>query len=282
MTSTATLLALITLMLWSFLAYLATELQHIPPLLLTGLALTISGVLGAFRWRAWRVPPRTFLMGVYGLFGYHALFFLAFRYAPAVEANLLNYLWPLLIVLLSPRFLPGHRLQTRHLLGALLGLAGAALIVSGGHLHLEGRYLPGYLLMLGAAFVWSSYSLLTKRVSAFPTAAVGGFCLVSGLLAILLAGALGEWQAMPWDSLTPREWGLLFLTGAGPLGIAFYTWDAALKRGDPRVIGALAYLTPLASTLILTLLGGKRLTPVTSIAMLLIVGGALVGSRGAS
>ncbi len=279
MSSTATLLALATLTLWSFLAYLATELQRIPPLLLTGLALTISGLLGAFRWRAWRVPPKTFLMGVYGLFGYHALFFLALRYAPAVEANLLNYLWPLLIVLLSPHFLPGHHLTRRHILGALLGLGGAALIVSGGRLHLEVRYLPGYLLMMGAAFVWASYSLLTKRVPAFSTAAVGGFCLTSGLLAVLLAGALGEWGAMPWGALSRREWLLLGLMGAGPLGAAFYTWDAALKRGDPRVIGALAYLTPLASTLILTLLGGKTLTPTAAAAMALIISGAVIGSR---
>ncbi len=279
MPATATLLALVTLTLWSFLAFLVAELQAVPPFLLVGLALTLSGLLGLPRWRAWRVPRRTFAVGVYGLFGYHLLFFLAFRYAPAVEANLLNYLWPLLIVLLTPLFLPGYRLHARSLLGAALGLAGVALIVSGGCVQPDLRYLPGYLLAGSAALVWATYSLLTKRLPAFPTAAVGGFCLASGLLALGTAALLGEWQTMPWGSLTLRQWGYLFLLGAGPMGAAFYTWDAALKRGDPRLIGALAYLTPLASTLILRLLGRRPLTGLSLAAMALIVRGAALGGR---
>ncbi|GAB4536568.1 MAG: DMT family transporter [Anaerolineales bacterium] len=279
MLSAATLLALTTLGLWSFLAYLAAELHMVPPLVLTGMALTLSGLLGLWRWREWRVPPRTLAVGVYGLFGYHFLFFAALHYAPPVEINLLNYLWPLGIVMLSPVFLPGYTLRRNHILGALLGLSGAALIVSGGKLNLEVRYLPGYLMAAAAAFVWASYSLLTRRVPHFSSSAVGAFCLTSGLLALGGAALLGEWQAMPWGALSLREWGLLALTGIGPLGVAFYTWDAALKRGDPRLIGALAYLTPLASTLNLTLLGGRPLPWYAGIAMLLIIGGAVLGSR---
>jgi len=277
MPATATLLALVTLTLWSFLAFLVAELQAVPPFLLAGLALTLSGLLSLPRWRAWRVPRRTFAAGVYGLFGYHLLFFLAFRYAPAVEANLLNYLWPLLIVLLTPRFLPGYRLRARSLLGAALGLAGVALIVGGGGVQPDLRALPGYLLAGSAALVWATYSLLTKRLPAFPTAAVGGFCLASGLLALGSSALLGE--HMPWGTLSLRQWGYLALLGAGPMGMAFYTWDAALKRGDPRRIGALAYLTPLLSTLILHLWGRRPLTNLSLAAMLLIVGGAALGGR---
>ncbi len=216
---------------------------------------------------------------MYGLFGYHFLFFAALHYAPPVEANLLNYLWPLGIVMLSPLFLPGYTLRPHHILGALLGLSGAALIVSGGHLNLEMRYLPGYLMAATAAFVWASYSLLTRRVPHFSSAAVGGFCLTSGLLALAAAFLFGEWQVMPWQALTIREWALLLAIGVGPLGIAFYTWDAALKRGDPRRIGALAYLTPLASTLNLTLLGRRPLPWYAGVALVLIIGGAILGNR---
>ncbi len=279
MSSTATLLALITLGLWSFLAYLAAELSEVPPLMLTGMALTIGGLLGLPGWRAWRVPRTTFAIGVYGLFGYHFLFFAALHYAPPVEANLLNYLWPLGIVMLSPLFLPGYTLRPHHVLGALLGVSGAALIVSGGHLNLEMRHLPGYLMAATAAFVWASYSLLTRRVPHFSSAAVGGFCLTSGLLALGAAFLFGEWQVMPWQALTIREWALLLAIGVGPLGIAFYTWDAALKRGDPRRIGALAYLTPLASTLNLTLLGRRPLPWYAGMALVLIISGAILGNR---
>lgn len=280
MSTTATLLALLTVLLWSFLAFFGAQVSHLPPFLVVGVALCVSGFVGLVKLREWRVPLRTLAVGIGGIFGYHFLYFSAFQYAPAVEANLINYLWPLLIVLLSPVFLPGFRLRPNHLVGALVGLAGAGLIVSGGRLSavgLDAANLRGYLLAAGAAVTWASYSLLTKRLPPFPTAAVAGFCLASGLLS-LGAYALSAGPDAAAVRLTARDGLFLLLLGAGPMGAAFFTWDAALKRGDPRVIGSLAYLTPLTSTLVLVLVGGRTLTWVTVLAMALIVSGAVIGS----
>jgi drug/metabolite transporter (DMT)-like permease len=272
----ATFLALTTILLWSFLAFLGVRVNHVPPFLVVGIALCVSGLLSAFRLRDWRVPLRTFAIGIGGIFGYHFLYFSAFQHAPPIEVNLMNYLWPLLIVLLSPLYLPGYRLRPHHLLGALIGLSGAGLIITGGQLSLDIANLEGYLLAAGAALAWASYSLLSKRLPPFPTGAVGGFCLASGLLS-LGAYALTR-NPFGMSSLTSQDWLSLFLLGAGPMGAAFFTWDAALKRGDPRIIGSLAYLTPLTSTLVLILLGGRSLTWVSGIAMVLIIGGAAIGS----
>jgi drug/metabolite transporter (DMT)-like permease len=274
----AIVLSLFTILLWSTLTLLSSGLNHLPAFFSAGVALCIGGLVGLARVREWRVPPWTFALGLAGIFGYHALFFLALRHAPAVEVNLLQYLWPLLIVVLSPLYLPGHRLGAHHLAGACLGLAGAALVISGGRLSLDPGHLTGYLLALGAALTWSSYSLLTKRVRPFPTGAVGGFSLASGLLALGLYGL--ERLAAPGAplALASRDWLFLALLGLGPMGLAFYTWDAAMKRGDPRVIGALAYLTPLLSTLLLVVVGGRRLTGLSACAMGLIVAGAILGS----
>jgi drug/metabolite transporter (DMT)-like permease len=238
----------------------------------------VGGLLGLFRVKDWKVPFSTFAIGVGGIFGYHALLFAAFRLAPAVEVNLLQYLWPLLIVVLSPVFLQGHRLAPHHVAGSLLGLVGAGLVITGGRPSLDLANLPGYLLALCAAFAWSSYSLLTKRVRPFPTGAVGGFCLASGLLSLLCFALDSRLSGAPWPAVAMREWGILLLLGIGPMGAAFYTWDAALKRGDSRVIGALAYLTPLLSTLNLVLLGRKQLSGISAAAMGLIILGAGVGS----
>jgi drug/metabolite transporter (DMT)-like permease len=182
-----------------------------------------------------------------------------------------------LIVLLSPLYLPGYLLRPYHLAGALMGLAGAGLIISGGQFQPELASLPGYLLAAGAAFTWASYSLLTKRLPPFRTAAVTVFCLVSGILA-LSAQALSSEGLTGLSGLSRADWISLLLLGAGPMGAAFFTWDAALKRGDPRVIGSLAYLTPLTSTLVLVIIGGRSLTWVSSLAMLLIILGAVLGS----
>ncbi len=269
----ANLLALGAIALWATLASLGLALAHVPPFLLTGLGLVIGSVPAWPRASQWRVPVPTLLLGVYGLFGFHFLLFIALRHAPPVEANLVNYLWPLFIVVLAPLFLRGMRLSAVHVAAALVGFVGAALAIVGGR-ELSGGLAWGYVPALGSAFIWASYSLLTKRVAYFPTAAIGLFGLVSGLLS-LGCHVLLE----PAVALTAHDWLLLALMGLGPLGAAFFLWDAALKRGDPRRIGILSYLTPLASTVLLVLTSGRPFTLWILVAAAMIVGAAVVGMR---
>jgi len=267
----ATLDALAAIALWSTLALLGTRLRAVPPFLLVGVALLLGSVFG-LRGGFGRARPAVLLLGVYGLFAYHFCLFMALRLAPPVEANLVNYLWPLLIVVLSPALLPGTRLTARHVAGALLGFAGAALLVARGGLG-GGGALLGYGLAALAALIWSTYSLLTKRVGDFPTSTVATFCLASGLLSL---GCHALLEPRYWPS--GAEWPALLLMGLGPMGAAFYLWDRAMKAGDPRSIGTLAYLTPLASTVLLAVFGGGSLGVTTLVAGGLIVGGAVLGS----
>ncbi|HRZ89579.1 MAG TPA: DMT family transporter, partial [Spirochaetia bacterium] len=186
------------------------------------------------------------------------------------------------IVVLSPVYLRGFELRPGHAVGALLGLAGAFLVVGGGRFSLNPEGLPGHLMAAAAAFIWATYSLLTKRVPPFSTGAVGLFCLISGALSLALwAGLdLAATGSVRLPPMTGREALFLIFLGLGPMGLAFYTWDAALKRGDPRIIGSLAYLTPLLSTFNLVVAGGKTLTWATVAALALIMAGAVVGSYG--
>ena len=266
--------ALGAIALWATLASLGVSLGHIPPFLLTGLALVIGSVPAWPRLRQWRVPPTTLALGVYGLFGFHFLLFIALRVAPPVEANLVNYLWPLLMVVLAPLVLPDLKLRAVHLVAGLMGFAGAAVAILGAGAGASATWSWGYLPALGAAFIWASYSLATRSVPAFPTAAVGLFGLVSGLLS-LGAHALFEAPA----TLAARDWLLVTVMGLGPLGAAFFLWDRALKLGDPRHIGILSYLTPLLSTGLLMLVSGRAFSVSIALAAALIIGAALVGTR---
>jgi len=269
-------LAVFTLLLWSLLAYFAARLSYLPSLWNLGIAFSVGGLIGGLRPAAWKVSPIVLLVGVYGIFGYHYLYFLAFRIAPAVETNLINYLWPLLIVLLSPLIVPSTPLRLHHIIGGLMGLAGALLILSGGKLHLEVQYIQGYLLAAGAAIIWATYTLLTKRLQPFPNASVGAFILLSGILA--LSAYFIETGSLHMPTPRPSDWLIILLLGLGPMGLAFFSWDAAIKLGDPRIIGALSYLTPLTSTAILVIFGDHTLSWTSLLAMLLIVGGAITGS----
>jgi drug/metabolite transporter (DMT)-like permease len=279
-TPTPALLALGAIALWSSLATLGVALGHVPPFLLTGLSLLIGSLialpLSGFQLARWRVPLPTLALGVYGLFCYHFLLFLALRHAPPVQANLVNYLWPLLIVVLAPLVLPGMTLHFRHVFAALLGFAGAALVILGGAASagISSAWSWGYLPALAAAFIWASYSLLTRRVAAFPTSAIGGFALASGLLS-LLCHVLLE----PAVDLSARDWGLIGLIGLGPMGAAFFLWDKALKTGDARHIGILSYLTPLLSTTLLVLVNGHAVTWHVIVAAAMIVAAAWLGTR---
>jgi drug/metabolite transporter (DMT)-like permease len=275
----ADLFAFGAIVLWASLATLATLLSDIPPFLLTGIGLVIGSLislpLSGFKLTAWKVPAKTLTVGVYGLFGYHLMLFIALQTAPAVEANLVNYLWPLLIVVLAPLFTRSLKLGARNIIAAIAGFTGAAIAISSagagaGPLGFE----IGYLFAFAAAVIWATYSLLTTKLPTFPTSAIGLFGLVSGLLAIAAHFVLEDPAV-----ISASDWVLLVILGLGPLGGAFYFWDAALKIGDPRRIGLLAFLTPLLSTTLLLVVSGRALSWQLLLATVLIIGGALLGSK---
>jgi len=279
----STLYALGAIALWVTLASLGVALRHVPPFLLTGVALLVGSTLSwpfVIRDRQqWKIPPRTLLLGVYGLFGYHFLLFIALRLAPPVEANLVNYLWPLLMVVLSPLMLRNVQLRWVHVVAALLGFAGAAVAILGanasiGGLAVSGAWTWGYVPALGSALIWASYSLWTQRVPAFPTTAVGLFGLVSGVLSLLC-----HWALEPQVELSGQDWLLLVLLGLGPLGAAFFLWDKALKLGNAQQIGILSYITPLASTSLLMMVSGRAFSWSIAVSAAMIITAAVLGTR---
>jgi drug/metabolite transporter (DMT)-like permease len=269
------LAALGAIVLWSSLASLATLIPNVPIFLKTGIGLLIGSVialpLARFQIKQLAVKPKILLLGVYGLFGYHAALFVALSTSPSVQANLVNYLWPLLIVLLAPLFSKKVKLNLRVVIGGLMGFIGASLAILSGSSS-DGLFYSGYLFAFMAAIVWSTYSLATNRIGSFPTPAVGLFALVSGILSIAMHFVF-ETQV----SLSSFDWMILVLLGLGPLGAAFYLWDYAIKRNNPQEIGLLSFLTPLLSTGFLLVITGQALSWLLAIAAALIVGGSLIG-----
>jgi drug/metabolite transporter (DMT)-like permease len=279
---TATLIGLTAILMWSLLAVLTLATGRIPAFQLAAMTFAVGALAASLGWiarpgavRALRQPPLVWMVGVGGLFGYHALYFVALRLAPPAEAGLLNYLWPLLIVLFSS-LLPGERLKAHHVVGALLGLAGTALLFAGNaSAHLEPRQIAGLVAAFVAAFVWAAYSVLSRKLKAVPTDAVAGFCFATALLA---AGVHLAVEATAWPDTT-MQWLALIALGIGPVGAAFYAWDIGMKRGDIRVLGAASYATPLLSTLFLIMAGYAKPSAAIVVAAVLIAGGGSIAAK---
>jgi drug/metabolite transporter (DMT)-like permease len=278
----ATLIGLTAILMWSLLAVLTVATGKIPAFQLAAMTFAIGALVGFLTWTrrpdaisALRQPPVAWVVGVGGLFGYHALYFLALRFAPPAEAGLLNYLWPLLIVLFSA-LLPGERLAPHHIIGAVLGLAGTGLLFAGnaGTGFAPGQ-VPGLIAAFVAAFVWAAYSVLSRKFKSIPTDAVAGFCLVTALLAAVVHGVI---EVTVWPDNAAQCLAITAL-GVGPVGAAFYAWDIGMKRGDIRVLGAASYATPLLSTAFLMVAGFARPSVAIAIAAVLIAGGGLIAAR---
>ncbi len=278
----ATLIGLSAIVMWSLLAVMTVATGTIPPFQLAAMTFAIGALVGALglvrrpgATDSLKQPPLAWAVGVGGLFGYHALYFLALRLAPPAEAGLVNYLWPLLIVLFSS-LLPGEQLRWHHLVGALLGLLGTVLLFAGNAaVQFERDHLLGLAAAFVAAFVWASYSVMSRKLRAVPTDAVAGFCAATALLAALVHVVVEE-TVWPQSALA---WLSVLALGIGPVGAAFYAWDIGMKRGDIRVIGAASYATPLLSTGFLILAGYAQPSLALGFAAVLIAGGGLMAAK---
>ena len=276
----ATLIGFSAILMWSLLALLTVASGEVPPFQLAAMTFAIGGAIGAVwvtwsgSWGALRQSPRAWALGVGGLFGYHALYFISLRLAPPAEAGLVNYLWPLLIVLFSG-LLPGEKLRWYSVAGAFIGFVGTAILFVGKGLAPTANAGAGYLAAFMAAFVWAGYSVLSRRLAGVPTAAVAGFCLVTAALAAL-CHLLLETTGWPQDF---EEWEAVIALGVGPVGAAFYAWDIGVKRGDIRLLGVASYAAPVLSTLFLVLAGFAEARITLLLSALLIAGGGLLAAQ---
>jgi drug/metabolite transporter (DMT)-like permease len=280
----ATAAGFAAVLLWSALALLATSTGGIPPFELLALSFAVAGVAGL----AWvlrpggagvdglRQPAGAAALSIGALFGYHALYFIALKRAPAVEASLINYLWPLLIVVLAAP-LAGTRVLPAQWVGAALGLVAAALLVTrGGRVHVAAAHVPGYAAAFGAAWVWATYSVLNRRHAGVPGSALAVACV-----AVALLGGLVHALFETWVAPAPGQWLAIVALGLGPTGFAFLLWDRGTKHGDLAVLGTLAYAAPVLSTAWLLAFGRAQPHWSQAVAVGLLLAGAWLSVRGA-
>lgn len=276
----ATLLGFGAVLLWGTLASLtALKSAMVPAFQTTAITFAIGGVtiaaiaLATGKARAMKPTKASFALGLYGLFGFHVLYFAALRLAPTAEAGLIASLWALLTVLLSG-LLPGHALRLRHIIGALLGLAAATILVwnkIGGSDDFPHSAI-GFALAFGCALVWASYSVMSRLVAAVPSESLVLPCFATSLLALLCSLIFESWT-LPQGAL---QWLALLGLGLGPVGAAFLLWDIGMKHGNVAYLGVLGYASPVISTALLIGLGLASPSLALALACALILAAAFI------
>jgi drug/metabolite transporter (DMT)-like permease len=207
-------------------------------------------------------------VGFNGQVGTMVLQYVAFASMPVIEANLVAYTWPLMVAAAVIVFENPRRPA---LLGfaAIVGFVGVALVISGGRDRswLQGD-LVGYFAAFGSALCMAFYSVMVGRLAISPERLL----LPSSLIGVALTLAWSAGESIAWPAGVDLALGLYL--GAGPMGLGYYFWSRALKIEGSGKVAVVAYLTPIASTLLLTL-SGERLT-VTAIAGAVLVIGSCV------
>lgn len=274
----ATAIGFSAVLMWGMMPILTIGTAPVPPLLMTALCFGISGLLG-LAWAARRglgrllsISWRVHAFGVAGLFGYHFFYFNALRAAPAAETVLFANFWPLLIVLFSG-LLPGERLRLQHVAGALIALAGAALIILNG--GAGGAFtVTGLLYASGCSLTWALYSVISRRLGDVPSDAVAIYCIGTAVLSALAHLVLE-------DTLWPGgtvAWLSLVALALGPIGAAFFTWDIGMKKGNIQLLGVASYAGPPIAVLTLVAAGVNAPTWSLLVAVALIVAGAMLAA----
>ncbi len=218
-----------------------------------------------------RMPIKSWLTHFTGLFGFHLCYFFAIRFAPAIEVSLIAYLWPLLLGVFVAQ--PGARISA--CVAGLIGFCGSAYLISNDNgMSIRGEYIVGYGLALACAFIWSGYSWMLTRLNG------GSDDIGWAALLVAIAAYLAHLILEPnvWD-FTLSEWLFAMLLGLGPVGGAFFMWDAGMKRGNRSLLAALSFTTPVISTLALFFAGLTALNHAVVVALVLIISAALLSQR---
>lgn len=267
------------ILIWSSLGVLGVFANNVPPFFMLFVCFFIASILGLIYCKiksckisTFKQKPKVYLVGIIGLFGYHFFYFFAIKNAPSVEANLINYLWPLLIVLFSA-FLPDNKLQKHHIIGAIFGFLGAFFLI-GLNANFKVQFLFGYASAIIAAVFWSSYSVISRTFKNVSSTIILPFCMATCVLS-LLAHLIFE----PNVNLGISEVFALVGLGLGPVGGAFYLWDIAVKNGDIKLLGTLAYFVPLLSTFLLIFFTSLSANPYIYLACFFIISGSLISAK---
>ncbi|MCD6034764.1 MAG: rane protein [Rickettsiales bacterium] len=270
---------------WAAMPLLVLSLPGIPAFAMTAIVFSLASLIGIVIWIVskqnlsylLKLPLSFWLLGIWGIFGFHFCYFLMLRLAPPAEGFLICNIWQVLLLFMSS-YLLKERIHSYHIIGAILGFSGVLVIAfKDGLIVPSSDHLIGYALSLTGAFIWASYSALSHKFQHVPSNAVIGYFPIVAILSLVCHFLLEDSFTLPKDAFS---WQVFFAIAIGPGSFAFLAWDHGIKHGDIRLLSILSYIEPLLAVGLLVLFSFSVFSWHIALASCLIVGGSLIGSFG--
>jgi drug/metabolite transporter (DMT)-like permease len=198
-------------------------------------------------WKTW-IPAAAC---AFGLTGNNAFHILATRHIPAAEANMISYLWPVMIVALGA-MLGEFKLRPRQVAAVFLGFAGAMILMG---VHAVSLSFVGMALAFLSGLSWAMYCVFRLKYTVSAGAVLTRGCAISALLCAIVH--------IVWEpTVVPSAGGLAAAAAVGilPLALGNLVWDEGFRRGDRQLLAVMAYATPFCGALLLALLGLEAFT----------------------
>jgi len=217
------------------------------------------------------------LLGAAGIFPYTSLYYLALALSPsnAGSINIINYTWPLWVIILSVPVLK-ESLTWKKITGILLSLAGVYLVISGkdfsnSNHHTGTQFIYAVLIAAAGAFFWGLFSVFSKRNNFEPLTSL----LIYNLAAFVLFSII---MILFVEPVIPslESWLLLAILGGVINVIGYLFWIMALRRGDTGSIANLIYLTPFVALIYITVILGVRISIFQYLGLMFIITGSLI------
>lgn len=269
------------LIIWAMYAFLVSELlTNLPVFETIFFTFGINFIITVFRlilkksWSTIKQPLFVWLIGVAGVCGSDFSYMAAMQYAPPAHVDFIDYLWPFLLII-GTSFLPNEHFTLRHLIGGGLAFLGVCFLLTmseNGIVGFQWHYIPGYLYALTAACIWCAYTLFSRWYQKMPSEMVGLYYGVGACIAFILHNHHETFVAPTW-----YEGSLILILGLSS-GVAALLWLHGTQKGNVKLLGVLAYFTPMLSMMMLVYSEKEPMSGTLVIACTLFVLGILVGS----
>lgn len=216
-------------------------------------------------------------LGFLGTYLYYILLYFGYANAQGLEVLVLQYSWPIFIVLLSI-FIFKEKLTFRRALAVLLGFLGVVLVLTKGNftqIHLDNYSVD--ILVLVAALTFGLFSVLSKKVHLEPYTMITIYFLTATVASFVSMLWLSDFSLPTKDALIP-----ILVNGLLVNGFSYIFWIKALKQAEASFVAPFVFLTPVLAAMYLIVFFREPFLPVYGLGLLAVVIGGLINKEGKS